>query len=123
MIEKQFSVLLSDSLHEREHPCRPLREHLVNVLIRSLHRSQALENELIRHGLMEQVTQAVHEDPPWLLPMQRDLQAVRMERDVRKGVALARHDPLGIAIATAFRDMRASRHRVPRGSKAAIIAP
>jgi hypothetical protein len=70
---------------------------------------------------MEEVAHAVHENPSWLLPSQRQVKLIGMERYVETmHVAAIAHglkalrEPLRITEFTARRDLRAARDRIPR---------
>jgi hypothetical protein len=63
-------------------PLCTLRQYLEHMPIGLPHSGENVFDERQRYLLVEQVGHAVHEDPLWLLPVQRQINEVRMERDL-----------------------------------------
>ena len=119
--------------HERA----AFREHLEHMPVGGLHGVEDAVDEIGRDLLVEQVAHRIDEDPPWSLPRKRLGQSLRARCEVEsvlEGMAGRAAKPLrealGIAVVAAARDLRATRHRVPRrvgpldrGSVAHTVGP
>jgi len=107
---------------ELDQPLVPLGQDLEGVLLRAGHHVEHLGDVLIGDVLVEEVAHRVDEHDARAAPAQRHLQALRPQAQVEALlVGVARHtapalgERLGVAMRASGRDLRASRHRVPRG--------
>ena len=100
---------------------RALREHLEAVPVRAPHHVEHALDVRERHILVEQVAHRVHEDRLRLLPLERQLQHLRLQREL-EAVPVVRlphrlqplRHALGVAVLAARADLVAARDRVPR---------
>jgi len=100
---------------------RPLREDLIMVPVRLVHDAEHTPNVLHWDLVVEKVAHAVHEDPLRGLPRDRVLQHVGLECQFEPvAVVLVSHglqavrESLRVAMLTAWANLVATRHRVPR---------
>src|SRR3990167_5541800 len=119
------------------HAVRALRQDVERVLRAARHYVEHVANELVRHGLVEQVAHRVHEYAPRLLPMQRQVELVGMQHDVlgrvlrRPRLELRRptrtprvpfRQRLGIAVSAAWAHLGAAGDRIPCGLRPLDLA-
>jgi len=94
---------------------------LKDVPSRFHHDVEHATDVVVGHGIVEQVAHAVHEDLARLAPPKRqvDLVGMQRQREAIRVTSIAHRletfgQPLGVAVLTAGRDLRAARYRVPR---------
>lgn len=106
---------------EPAHALRALRQHLIGVSRRGVHRKPHFLDELVRYVLVKQVAHTVDEHATWLLPVVRLLKSLRSKNEIKSSLKVMAGDTapplrecLGVAMITTRRNFRATRDGIPR---------